>query len=281
MERFPFGVPRLDSVVGGGAPAGSVVLLAGDAGAGAREFLYTAAAMNGLGLADEALFDLHYGELDETATRPASIHYVSLTRGADQLRDEMGFVLDDDIVDAGLEPVTFADLSPEYFQVSPVPREWYAEAAPDIESLGDARDRPSAFSALADYLDANADDGLVLVDSVTDLASLVRQDDREFSWADLTMLLQGLEKASHDWEGLVLLNLDKGTVSAQQLSLLRDAVDGTMLFEWDTGGSERARTLVVQQFRGVLSELEAEDIVRFETVIDDAGFDVSDVRKIR
>jgi hypothetical protein len=39
--------------------------------------------------------------------------------------------------------------------------------------------------------------------------------------------------------------------------------------------------MVVQQFRGVLSRIEDEDIVRFETEIGDAGFDISDVRKIR
>jgi len=281
MQRLPFGVPRLDSVVGGGAPAGSVVLLAGEAGAGAREFMYTAAAMNGLATAEESLFDLHYGALDDGVVPPESIHYVSLTRDADQLTDEMGFVLEETIVEAGAGAVTFADLSPEYFQASPVPRGWYAEAATNIESLGESRDRPSAFTALADYLDAHADDSLVLVDSVTNLVSLVRQDEREFSLADLTMLLQGLQKAAHRWDGLLLLKVDKGSLTDRELSLLGDAVDGTMLFEWESGGSERARTLVVQQFRGVLSELEAEDIVRFETEIDDAGFDVSDVRKIR
>ena len=46
-------------------------------------------------------------------------------------------------------------------------------------------------------------------------------------------------------------------------------------------GSERSRTLVVEQFRGVLSRLEDENIVRFETEIHDGGFDISNVRKIR
>ena len=53
------------------------------------------------------------------------------------------------------------------------------------------------------------------------------------------------------------------------------------MFEWESGGSTRARTLVVRQFRGVLSAIEDEDIVQFETEIGDAGFDISDVRKIR
>ena len=59
MSSVPFGVARLDSILGGGAPPGSVVLLAGESGAGAREFLYTSAAMNALARTDRELFDLY------------------------------------------------------------------------------------------------------------------------------------------------------------------------------------------------------------------------------
>jgi hypothetical protein len=62
---------------------------------------------------------------------------------------------------------------------------------------------------------------------------------------------------------------------------LVDAATGTLQFQWESGGSTRARTMVVKQFRGVLSQLEEENIVRFETEFTDAGFDISDVRKIR
>jgi hypothetical protein len=54
-----------------------------------------------------------------------------------------------------------------------------------------------------------------------------------------------------------------------------------MEFSWESGGSTRARTLVVKQFRGVLSQIEEENIVQFETELGEAGFDISDVRKIR
>jgi len=43
MDRIPFGVRQLDITVNGGAPTGSVVLLAGEAGAGSREFVHTRA----------------------------------------------------------------------------------------------------------------------------------------------------------------------------------------------------------------------------------------------
>ncbi len=76
MERIPFGIARLDSIIHGGAPPGSVVLIAGDAGAGAREFLYTSAVMNGLAHEDTELFDLHYGDAHEDSVLPEEIHYI-------------------------------------------------------------------------------------------------------------------------------------------------------------------------------------------------------------
>ena len=79
MEDIPFGISRLDSLLEGGAPPGSVVLLSGEAGAGAREFLYTSAAMNALAKTDSELFDLHYGEVPEGSRLPPEVHYVSFT----------------------------------------------------------------------------------------------------------------------------------------------------------------------------------------------------------
>ncbi|MEF8756830.1 MAG: HTR-like protein [Halobacteriales archaeon] len=281
MARIPFGVSRLDQLISGGAPAGSVVLLAGDAGAGAREFLYTTGIMNGLADADADLFSLHYGDLDDAARRPEEIHYVSVTATEPQVREEMGYVMEDQLVEAGAAPIRFTDLSTEYFRLSPVPRGWYTEQVTDLQALGERRSVDSAFGALGDYLDDHASGNLVLIDSLTDFVSLVRDREREFGWSDLALLLQGLKKASHRWRGLVLPLVNKETLSTAELGMLMEASDGTLLFEWESGGSERARTLIVRQFRGVLSQLEADNIVRFETEIGDAGFDVSDVRKIR
>jgi hypothetical protein len=39
--------------------------------------------------------------------------------------------------------------------------------------------------------------------------------------------------------------------------------------------------MFVKEFQGVLSRLEAENIIRFETEVHEGGFDVSGVRKIR
>ena len=122
MERLPFGINRLDSTIGGGAPRGSVVLLSGEAGAGAREFMSTTAVMNGLAQTGDDLFDLHYGDIADRATLPDEIHYISFTSEEPQLRTEIGQTMDTDLTEHGLDATEFTSLSRSYFHVSPVPR---------------------------------------------------------------------------------------------------------------------------------------------------------------
>jgi len=278
MDSIPFGVARLDDIIGGGAPPGNVVLLSGEPGAGAREFLYTSATMNALGHADPELFDLYYGDLHEGASLPPEIHYLSFTSDEDFLRREMTYTMDRELVESALAHIEFRDLSPEYFQLSPVPREWYLGETTKLRDLGRQNERESLLSALGEYLNRNARGNLVVIDSVTDLVASISD---EMGWADIAVLMKGLAKAAHTWGGLILLLVSTETLTDTQHGHVNDAVDGTFSFEWETGGSKRARTMHVQQFRGVLSRLEAENIVQFETEVNEAGLDISDVRKIR
>ncbi|WP_435099503.1 RAD55 family ATPase [Halarchaeum sp. P4] len=278
MTRIPFGVSRFDGQIGGGAPEGSVVLLAGSAGAGAREFLYTSAVFNGLIQNDPDLFDLHYGSLAPAAEPPEEVHYVSFSASREDVKREISFSMDEEIVKAGLGGVTFQDLSAEYFQLSPVPREWYVDEPRSLADLGGQGERRTVIQAFADYLDEHAADSLVVVDSLTDL---IGDEQPERPWSDVVYLLKGLRKAVREWGGLVLLNLSRDALTESQFGELMSCVDGTIQFGWETGGNERVRSMFVQEFRGVLSQLEQEDIVRFETEIHEAGFDVSNVRKIR
>lgn len=278
MDQIPFGISRLDSIVGGGAPPGSVVLLAGQAGAGAREFLYTSATINGLASANPELFDLYYGSVDEQASIPDEIHYVSFTAGEAELREEIKHTMSSELVEAGLSNVEFRDLSSSYFTLSPVPREWYAGERRTINDLSDRTDRRDVLEALGDYLNEHAAGNLVLIDSLTDLLSLDRE---ELSWSDATLLLKGLQKASRAWDGLVLVLVNQESLTQTEMGHLMGSVDGTIAFEWESGGNERTRTMFVKEFRGVLSQIEAENIVQFETELHEGGFDVSDVRKIR
>jgi KaiC/GvpD/RAD55 family RecA-like ATPase len=280
MARIPFGVSRLDAIVNGGAPPGSVVLLAGEAGAGSREFMYTSAVMHGLSRADEELFDLHYGELSEDADLPREVHYITFTQGESQLQDEITTAMDPEMAEPALSEVEFVSLSNQYFRVSPVPRNWYAKETASIANLRErSQERETLLSALGTELSRRAPGNLVVIDSLSDLISAIDED--ELTWADVSYLVTGLQRAAYDWDGLLLLHVNTQAVSQRRLGQLVDACGGSMRFRWETGGSTRARTLAIQQFRGVLSQLEAEDIVQFETELGETGFDISDVRKIR
>jgi KaiC/GvpD/RAD55 family RecA-like ATPase len=279
MERLPFGVSQLDRLIDGGAPPGSVVLLSGEAGAGAREFMYTTAVMNGLARTDEELFDLHYGDVAANTRLPDEVHYISFTSDRRQLREEIGMVIDEEIAESGLSAADFHSLSRQFFHVSPVPRNWYAETTPSIKNLqGRHEEREGLLSALGGLLSEHAPGNLVVLDSLSDLVATVGE---ELSWSDIGYLVKGLQKAAHSWRGVILVHVNRETLSATEHGQLIDACSGTMRFGWETGGSTRARTLVIKQFRGVLSQIEDENIVQFETELGDTGFDISDVRKIR
>jgi len=278
MQSIPFGVKRLDSVLDGGSPAGNVILLAGESGAGGREFLYTSAAMTALAHGDPELFDLYYGDLEPGAELPPEVHYVSFTSGREAITREMEYTMADEIVDVVADEIEFRDLSAEYFQLSPIPREWYLGETASINELGKRDRRQDPLSALGDYLNEHAGGNLVVIDSITDLVSSISD---EMGWSDIAMLMKGLKKAAHNWEGLILLLVNEDSLSDTELGTLMDAASGTFRFSWESGGSQRARTMVVREFRGVLSRLEEENIVRFETEFHDGGLDISDVRKIR
>jgi KaiC/GvpD/RAD55 family RecA-like ATPase len=278
MERIPFGIAQLDAVINGGAPPGSVVLLAGEAGAGAREFLYTSAVMNALADGDPDLFDLNYGSYPPSARPPEEIHYVSFTSTRGELEREFEQAISTELVEPSLDHITFGDLSEAYFEMSAVPRSWYAGERQQITELGSRSERRGVLETLGDYLDAHAGGNLVIIDSLSDLVAI--PNDR-LGWGEITMLVKGLRRVAASWGGLILLLVDKQGVDDREFGMLKGSADGTLVFEWASGGNELDRTMVVQEFRGVLPEIEAEDIVRFETEIGDGGFDISDIRKIR
>ncbi|SIR27190.1 RecA-superfamily ATPase, KaiC/GvpD/RAD55 family [Haladaptatus litoreus] len=278
MNRIPFGVSQFDSLIGGGSPPGSVVLLAGDAGAGAREFAYTSATINALGHADTDQFDLHYGEVDSRASLPEEIHYVSFTASAPEIHAEITHAIDEELVSPASELMEFEDLSTEYFQLSPIPHDWYVEKRRTITDLGQSHSRRDILEALGEYLTDHASGNLVVIDSLTDLIPLP---DKQADWHEISMLLKGMKKASQSWGGLILVLVDQESITNTQMGELMGATDGTISFEWERGGNERARTMFVREFRGVLSRIEDENIIRFEIEIQGDGLDISNVRKIR
>jgi archaellum biogenesis ATPase FlaH len=218
--------------------------------------------------------------LPPEADLPDEVHYITFTQSESQLKDEIETAMDPAMAEPALSEVEFASLSNQYFHVSPVPRDWYAEQTLNISSLRErSQEREGLLSALGTELSRRAPGNLIVLDSLSNLISAIDED--ELSWADVSYLVSGLQRAAFDWNGLILMHVNAEAITDRRLGQLVDACGGSMRFRWETGGSTRARTLAIQQFRGVLSQIEAEDIVQFETELGETGFDISDVRKIR
>lgn len=276
MERIPFGIRRLDRLMEGGPPVGSVVLCSGDAGAGARSFVQTTAIMNALGLSDPESYDLYYGDLSAEARLPDAVHYVSITSSSGQVRWEIERMVDASI-SAAFDEMTVHDLASRYFEPSPIPRDWYGEAAESITDLSSG-DREGLLATIGHLFSEQAPGSLVVVDSLTDLAGAPGE---TADWRDVVVMMRALTRAALNWGAVVLVHVDEQALEPTQHGQLVDAATGVLQFDWESAGNERQRTMIVRSFRGVLAQIEAEDIVQFETEITDSGFSVSDVRKIR
>jgi hypothetical protein len=278
MTRLPFGVARLDTLLDGGAPPGSIVLLAGEPGAGARAFLYTAAVRNALAMADPDQFELAYGRLPDAATIPEEVHLVSFTASEPATRAELRTMFEPAIVEAGLETITVTDFAGSYFDRTPVPDTWYPERVPDSNNRSKRAVNRGPLRALTDYLQAEAAGNLIGVDALSDLGELR---DGQLGWNQLAIVLKGLRRAAEEWGGLILFLLNKTGVPPAALGQLMGAVDGTFEFDWAAGGHELDRTMALKAFRGVLPTIDDDELVRFETEIQGTGFQLSEVRKIR
>jgi archaellum biogenesis ATPase FlaH len=127
MVDMPLGVYRLDSMLDGGVPTGSVLVLATEPGAGGRKFAHTSAAMNALATADNELYERYYlRDLDaDTVVAPQTVNYVSLSATAESLEATLADTVADDAAASAAEAINYRDLSPTYFADSPVPEAWY------------------------------------------------------------------------------------------------------------------------------------------------------------
>src|SRR5256885_56920 len=142
--------------------------------------------------------------------------------------------------------------------LSVVPATWTNE--------DDVFDRPSTniLEELVAFLDENAHDSMVVIDSITDLAV---SDIVEIK--DLVTTIKGLQRVAKRWNGLVYLMLTRGILERRHESLLMDSTDGCLVFEWRTSArsSTRQRYMYLEKFTGVLPHLPRDKIARFPTMV--------------
>jgi len=258
--RVPTGVPDFDYLTGG-VPAGSLVLLVGEAGAGHQEFALTSAVHLMLHYDDPELHRFYLGSARGPFVYPEGVAYVSMSRSREQVLDELRGAFTGTYPEVFVRHLSFYDLSPTYFRDTVVPSSWASLPGPILSG-----ERPNGggaegpLRALADALDASGPNNLLVVDSLTDL--LVRQG---IEANDVLTMLKGLRRRSKSWGGVVYLLLSQGVAPPAIEHAIADSVDGVLEFRWTSSAnySHRQRSMLIPKFMPILSRIPAEYHGRF------------------
>ena len=258
--RVPTGVPDFDYLTGG-LPAGSVILLLGEAGAGHQEFALTSAVHLMLHYDDPRLHQLYLGNAKGPFLYPEGVAYLSTSRSEDQVLSEIRAAFEGTYPNVLSHHLKFHDLSPSYFADTVVPADWASITHP-LLSEAPAASLPTdgPVRAVANAADLDGGKNLVILDSLTDL--LVRPGAQA---ADLLTLLKGLRRRAKEWNGLVYLLLSQGVAPPAVEQAVIDSVDGVLEFTWVTSParSHRQRAMVIVKSMPVLAHLPAEYHGRF------------------
>ncbi|WP_292346816.1 MULTISPECIES: ATPase domain-containing protein [unclassified Methanoregula] len=266
---MPTGISSLDPILDGGVPPGSVILLLGDLGAGNAEFVFSS-MVNSL--------DASAAGEQKGNRGPKEIWYVTITRVKEDIRNEIlqSFHLDN--IERLVDTIRFEDLSEQYFDHSVVPDEWYSHS--DVFTrLQKRTGQESMVTRLSKVIDSVQPGSLIVIDSVTDLATQLSQQD---AWSNLSGFLRGLQRVSKTRGITSYLLLSSGILDSSRERELADIADAVLLFRWEeTQGARRQRVMYFEKFRGVMPHLEERDLVKFAVRISEtSGFEVSNIRVI-
>ena len=258
LRKVPTGIADLDSIVGGGFPEGSLVLLLGDIGAGTQEYVYTAASKIAIVRKSPELRHYFLGPACDDSVLPDRICYVTFSRSREAILQELGASFNSEFFYAFRDLTTFRDFSAAYFRNSVIPSTWTQQ-----ENPFEARSE-NVLEGLVSFLDENARGAMVVVDSLTDLVETEAVEMR-----DLVTTVKGLQRASKEWGGITYLLLTRGILDKRFEQMVVDSVDGCLTFEWRTyaRSSNRQRYMYLEKFTSVLPHLPRDKIARFPTMV--------------
>ncbi|MDW5563166.1 MAG: ATPase domain-containing protein [Methanomassiliicoccus sp.] len=273
-KTIPTGVADFDSIIKGGFPAGSVILLVGDLGAGQTEFALTSAAK--LAMVKEtpqsAAFLLGAGK---ESRLPDQICYITFSRSKDEVLQELETAFNADFYAAFERVVQFRDFSPAYFRKTMVPRSWTGETTSIFSSDSS---NESVLEGLVNYLEEKAPGSMIVIDSLTDLVVSAN-----IEITDLVAVMRGMQRVAKRWGGIIYLVLTNNVLDEKKQRMLMDSVDGSLVFEWSRylNSSKRQRYMYVEKFISLLPHLDKERIARFATVVTaQSGLVVIDTERI-
>jgi KaiC/GvpD/RAD55 family RecA-like ATPase len=263
VRKIPTGVADFDAIINGGLPEGSLVLLLGEVGAGQHEFVYTSASKIALVKEHPEMGSYYLGHYCDFSALPDNICYITFTRSKQDILREIATSFNEDFYGPLSRKMKFKDFSASYFQKSIVPASWT-----DDERGGglfsSASQKEDVLESLVNFLDENAQNAMVVVDSLTDLVVSNLVDTRE-----LVSVLKGIQRAAKRWGGVIYLLLTREIVDKAVEQMLVDSVDGVLVFEWNKyfRSSKRQRYIYVEKFMSLLPHLENERTGRFPTMI--------------
>jgi hypothetical protein len=215
---------------------------------------------------------------------PERVTYVSISRARADVLGEIQSSFDPNLAQSFERHVRFMDFSSAYFKGSRVPSHWI-EQNDDLNHSHDkviykvhASDVDRKGTFLIDVVEDSAKEGIVYIDSLTDLIINHRLDNKE-----MMMILKGLRRILYKWKGIVFFILHKGVLPPMEEAQFRDCFDAVMNFEWvkSPSSSKRQRYMHFEKFGSVMPILDREDIVRFATEVSYAsGFVVVNTERI-
>lgn len=259
VKRIPTGVADFDSIVKGGLPAGSLVLLLGDVGAGQNEYVYTSAAKLAIVRDNPKLKRYYLGQACDDGVLPERIDYVTFSRSKEDVLREVSTSFNPHFYNALKRHTHFKDFSGEYFRHTVVPSTWT-----NRQEVPFGEKPQEILESIVDFLDTNAKRSMVIVDSITDLVETEIVHPK-----DLISTVKGMQRMSKTWDGIIYLLLTRGIMDDKYQQMLVDSVDGVIVFEWKNylNSSKRQRYMYVGKFMSVLPHLEMEKIARFPTMV--------------
>ena len=258
LRKVPTGIADLDSIVDGGFPEGSLVLLLGDIGAGTQEYVYTAASKIAIVRQNPGLRHYFLGQACDDSVLPERICYATFSRSREAILQELGASFNPEFLTAFRDLALFRDFSAAYFRNSVIPTSWTQQENP-FESRSE-----NVLEGLVSFLDENARGSHVVVDSLTDLV-----EGEAVEMRDLVTTVKGLQRATKEWGGITYLLLTRGILEKRFEQMVIDSVDGCLTFEWRTyaHSSNRQRYMYIEKFTSVLPHLKRDKIARFPTMV--------------
>lgn len=269
LQKMPTGIASLDPILDGGVPSGSVILLLGDLGAGNYEYVFSSVVNN---------LVLMTTTPPKDAVVPTEIRYITFTRIKEDVRQEMASSLHVEGQEQLMDRIQFDDLSEIYFDRSVVPNDWYSHSD-TFTRLQKRSGHENILVQLANAIDSTKPGGMVVLDSVTDIAT---QSTNPEVWQNMTGFMRGLQRVAKQRGITCYLLLSRGILESSKENELAEIADAVMLFRWEEStGARRNRVMYFEKFRGVMPHLEERDLVKFAVRISTVGgFEVSNIRVV-